>query len=173
MTPRRQTRHRGFTIVEMVLSMAVMTVLLGGIASALVIAARAVPGTATPMSLTVDGYHAAERLAGELYAAQTITARSATSITFTVADRNADSNPETIQYSWSGVNDLASQPLNRQYNGGAAGAVLDNVYQFNLTYVTQVISGAPKVTVVNITVRAGSDAAARVDTSVQLLNQPS
>jgi Tfp pilus assembly protein FimT len=170
MTPPTQTRHRGFTVVEMVLSMAVMTVLLGGIASALVIAARAVPGTATPMSLTVAGYYAAERLASELYAAQTITARSATSVTFTVADRNADSNPETILYSWSGV---AGQPLNRQYNGGAAGAVLDSVYQFNLGYVTQVISGANKVTVVNITIQAGSDAAARVDTSVQLLNQPS
>jgi len=170
MRHRTRTRHRGFTVVEMVLSMAVMTVLLGGIASALVIAARAVPGTATPMSLTVDGYHAAERLASALYAAQTITARSDKSIMFTVADRNADSNPETIRYMWSGV---AGQPLNRQYNGGAPGAVLDNVYQFNLTYVTQVISGAPKVTVVDITIQAGSDAAARVDTSVQLLNQPS
>ena len=160
----------GFTLVEMVLSMAVMTVLLGGIASALVIAARAVPGTATPVSLTVDGYYAAERLASELYAAQTITARGATSISFTVADRNGDANPETIYYSWSGV---AGDPLDRRYNGGVAGAVLDNVYQFNLTYVTQVISGPPKVTVVNITIQAGSDAAPRVDTSVQLLNQPS
>jgi len=170
MTPLTQTRHRGFTVVEMVLSMAVMTVLLGGIASALVIAGRAVPGTATPVSLTVAGYYAAERLARELYAAQTITARSATSITFTVADRNADSNPETIQYSWSGV---AGDPLTRKYNNGTAGAVLDNVQQLNLTYVTQVISGAPKVAVVNVTIQAGSDAAARVDTSVQLLNQPS
>ena len=170
MTHRTRAKRRGFTVVEMVLSMAVMTVLLGGIASALVIAGRPGPGTATPASLAVDGYHAAERLATELYAAQTITARSATSISFTVADRNADSNPETILYSWSGV---AGQPLNRQYNGGAPGAVLDNVYQFNLTYVTQVISGAPRVTVVNVTIQAGSDAAARVDTSVQLLNQPS
>ena len=170
MTHRITAKHRGFTLVEMVLSMAVMTVLLGGIASALLIAGRAVPSSATPASLTVDAYYAADRLASELYAAQTITARSATSITFTVADRNADANPETIQYSWSGV---VGQPLNRQYNGGTAGAALDNVYQFNLAYATQVISGATKVTVVNITVRAGSDAAARVDTSVQLLNQPS
>ena len=51
--------------------------------------------------------------------------------------------------------------------------MLDSVYQFNVGYVTQVISGVNKVTVVNITVQAGSDAAARVDTSVQLLNQPS
>jgi len=170
MTPRTQSRHRGFTVVEMVLSMAVMTVLLGGIASALVIAGRAVPGTATPASLAVDGYHAAERLATELYAAQTVTARSATSVAFTVADRDADGNPETIQYTWSGV---AGDPLNRRYNGGAPGTVLDSAYQFNVGYVTQVISGANLVTIVNITIQAGSDTAARVDTSVQLLNQPS
>ncbi len=171
-----QPWRRGFTVVEMVLSMAVMTVLLGGIASALVIASRAVPGTATPMSLTVDGYYAAERLASELYAAQTITARSATSVTFKVPDRNADSAPETILYSWSGV---PGHPLNRGYNGGSAGAVLDNVYQFNLGYDPP----SPKVTVVHITICVGPDCTApdpavrdrapRVDTSVQLLNQPS
>ena len=163
--------RRGFTLVEMVLSMTVMTVLLGGIASAMILASRAMPDLATPLKARADGYHAADGLATELFAAQTITARSATSVTFTVADRTVppDNIPETIQYSWSGV---AGQPLNRQYNGGAAGTVLDNVYQFNLGYVTQVISGATKVTVVNITIRAGADATSRVDTSVQLLNQP-
>ena len=169
MTNDEQHRRRGFTLVEMVLSMAVMTILLGGISSAMILAGRAVPVSGTPASLTVDAYYAAEGLASELYAAQTITARGATSISFTVADRNADANPETIQYSWSGV---AGQPLNRQYNGGVAGAVLNNVYQFNLTYVTQVISSTTKVTIINITVQAGADSAARVDTSVQLLNQP-
>jgi len=164
-----QHRRRGFTLVEMVLSMAVMTVLLGGISSALVIAGRAMPDRVTPAKLMTDGYHVAEQLATELYAAQTITARSANSISFTVADRNADSNPETIQYSWSGV---AGQPLNRQYNGASASTVLDNVYQFNLTCVTQVIGSSTRVTLVNITLQAGSDSASRVDTSVQLLNQP-
>jgi len=220
MTNAASHLRRGFTLVEMVLSMAVMTILLGGIASAMILASRAMPDLATPLKATADGYHAADQLAGELYAAQTIIARSATSVTFTVADRNVppDNIPETIQYSWSGV---AGQPLTRKYNNGTgtcantnctgagtpwscctaggtgtctsavnagcvsagvpwacctgigvASTVLDNVYQFNLGYVTQVISGATKVTVVNITIRASADATSRVDTSVQLLNQP-
>jgi prepilin-type N-terminal cleavage/methylation domain-containing protein len=210
--------RRGFTLVEMVLSMAVMTILLGGIASAMILASRAMPDLATPLKAMADGYYAADQLAGELFAAQTITARSATSVTFTVADRNNDSIAETIRYSWGG----AGQPLTRQYNigtgtcananctgvgtpwscctaggtgtctsavnagcvsagvpwacctgSGVGSTVLDNVYQFNLGYVTQVISSVTKVTIVNITLRAGTDATSRVDTSVQLLNQPS
>lgn len=171
MTNAASHLRRGFTLVEMVLSMAVMTILLGGIASAMILASRAMPDLATPLKAMADGYYVADQLAGELYAAQTIstTFRSATGVEFTVADRNNDSIAETIRYSWGG----AGQPLTRQYNNGVASAVLNNVYQFNLGYVTQVISGATKVTVVNITTRVGADATSRVDTSVQLLNQPS
>jgi len=162
--------RRGFTLVEMVLSMAVMTVLLGGIASAMILAGRALPDLDTPLKAMADGYHAVDGLAGELFAAQTITLRSATVVEFTVADRNADSNAETIRYSWSGV---VGQPLTRQYNNGTIDTVLENIYQFDLRYDTQSVSGQPKVTVVHITIRAGADATSRIDTSVQLLNQPS
>ena len=162
--------RRGFTLVEMVLSMAVMTVLLGGIASAMILASRAMPDVETPLKLMSDGYHAADGLASELFAAQTITFRSATIVEFTVADRNADSNAETIRYAWNGV---AGQPLTRRYNNGTIDTLLENIYQFDLRYDTQSVSGQPKVTVVHITIRAGTDATSRVDTSVQLLNQPS
>ncbi len=165
-----QTTRPGVSLVELVLSMVVMTILLAGMSSAMVLASRAVPDLETPLKAIADGYHAADGLASELFATQTITVRGATSITFTVADRNADSNPETIQYSWSGV---AGQPLTRQYNNGTIDTVLENIYQFDLRYDTQSVSGQPKVTVVHITIRAGADASSRVDASVQLLNQPS
>ena len=164
-----RSQRRGFTLVEMVLSMAVMTVLLGGIASAMILASRALPDLETPLKSRADGYHAADGLASELYAAQTITFRSATVVEFTVEDRNADAIAETIRYDWNGV---AGQPLTRQYNNGTIDTVLENIYQFDLRYDTQSVSGQPKVTVVHITIRAGADATSRVDTSVQLLNQP-
>ena len=172
--PRRkvhQTTRPGVSLVELVLSMVVMTILLAGMSSAMVLASRAVPDLETPLKAMADGYHAADGLAGELFAAQTITFRSATVVEFTVDDRaDADTNPEIIRYSWGGT---AGQPLTRQYNNGTIGTVLENVYQFDLRYDTQIISGASKVTVVHITIRAGADATSRVDTSVQLPNQPS
>ena len=150
--------------------MAVMTVLLGGIASAMILASRAVPDRQTPLKAMTDAYHAADQLASELYAAQTIISRSATSVEFTVADRaDADTSPETIRYSWSGI---ANQPLTRRYNNGAIDTLLEDIYQFDLRYDTQSVSGQTRVTVVHITIRSGADATARVDTSVQLLNQP-
>lgn len=169
MTRSAQRFRGGFTLVEMILSMAVMTVLLGGISSALIIAGRAVPDLETPLKARTDGYYAAEALAGELFAARTISYRTANVVEFTVADRNADSSAETIRYSWSGV---AGQPLTRQYNNGTIATMLENIYQFDLRYDMESVEGQSKVTVVHITIRAGTDATARVDTSVQLLNQP-
>ena len=153
----------------MVLGMAVMTVLMGGIASAMILASRAVPDRQTPIRLMIDGYHVVDGLASELYAAQTITARAMKSVTFTVADRSGDSAPETIQYAWNGIE---GQPLTRRYNGGTASAVLDDVRQFAMTFRTQTISGATRVTMVEISLSSGTANEARVDTSVQLPNQP-
>lgn len=172
MTKAASHLRRGFTLVEMVLSMAVMTVLLGGISSAMILASRAVPDLETPLKARADGYHAADGLASELFAAQTITSRTATIVEFTVADRNvpADNISETIRYSWSGI---YGQPLTRRYNNGTIDTVLENIYQFDLRYDIQSVSGQPKVTVVHLTIRAGANATSRVDTSVQLLNQPS
>jgi hypothetical protein len=56
---------------------------------------------------------------------------TATSVNFTVPDRNGDGNPETIQYSWDGV---SGDPLLRTINGGTAATVAPNVTEFALTY---------------------------------------
>ncbi len=172
--------RRGFTLVELTLSMAVLTVLMGGMASALFLAGRAVPDRETPLKATSEGFHAADQLAGELFAAQALTTRSATTVEFTVPDRcpvppiahpdcNGTNNPEIIRYAW---NSVAGGPLTRRYNNGAVENVLENVYQFELRFDTQSVGGQDKVTAVHITLRRGPDATARVDSSVQLLNQP-
>lgn len=131
MTRSTRFQRRGFTLVEMVLSMAVMTVLLGGIASAMILASRAMPDRDTPFSNTMDGYYAADRLAGELYAARSFSVMSPTQVTFTVADRNNDGVPETISYTWSGT---AGASLMRQYNTDPVVALADSVNEFALTY---------------------------------------
>ncbi len=161
--------RRAVTLTELVLTMSVTTILMGGIGSAMVLASRAVPDLGNPLKAVADGYQAADRLASELFAAQTITSRSATVVEFTVADRNADTVAETIRYAW---NNVAGQPLTRQYNNGTTDALLDDVYQFDLRYDTQDVAGQLRVTVVHITIRSGADAGSRVDTAVQLLNQP-
>ena len=136
MTVRRADTRRAFTLVELTLSMAVMVVLMGGIASALVLASRALPADTSPQRWQNEAYHATDSLIGDLYAAESFTVRTATAVEFTVADRNADGSSETIRYEWSGVK---GEPLTRKYNTDAAANVVENVQAFNLSYLLDTV----------------------------------
>lgn len=119
-------KSRGHTLVELVMSLAVVALLMGSLASAMVLASRALPADASAEAAPVAAYHAAEELAGELYCAQSFSLLTSSGIEFTVADRNNDSLPETIRYEWSGT---PGDPLTRRYNGGAPLTVAHNVHQ--------------------------------------------
>lgn len=133
MSDRTPQRHRAVTLVELTVSTAVMVVLIGGLASAVVIAGRAIPDKASPTSVTIDGYHTAEQIAGELLCAQSFTLRTSTAVEFNVADRDPLLNPgsELIRYEWSGT---PGDPLTRQYNSGPIVEIAEDVHEFDLTY---------------------------------------
>lgn len=135
----RTVRVRGYTLVELVLGLAVTSVLLTGMASALLIASRAAnPTGPTPKILT--GSRAVQDILNELHYALTFTERSANAVEFTVADRNGDALPDTIRYAWSGI---AGDPLTRQYNGGTVVTVAEDVHDFSLDYRTRTVSSPP------------------------------
>lgn len=113
------------------MALAISSVLLVSVASAVVIAARALPDPKRGGQPVQAEAKALRSLLRESAYALTITERTATALTFTVADRDADGQPETIRYAWSGV---AGAPLTRQYNSGAALAVASDVRQFALAY---------------------------------------
>ncbi len=143
MLNRTPQRRRAVTLLELTVSTAVAVVLIGGLASAVVIASRAIPDDQSPSSVTIDGYYATEQIAGELLCAQSFTERSATTVEFTVSNRDkpcdCDTNPtchpdcapETIRYDWSGI---PGDALTRQYNGGSIVEVVKDVHEFDLTY---------------------------------------
>ncbi|MFQ5492212.1 MAG: type II secretion system protein J [Phycisphaerae bacterium] len=126
-------RHRqtAFTVAELVVSMTVMTLVMGGLTSALVLSVHALPDNQQSSQTLVRTADTLDHLAGELLCAQTVSQQTSSSITFTVADRDGDTVPETIQYAWSGI---PGTPLTRSYNAGAGLAVIDNVQNFDLAY---------------------------------------
>lgn len=124
-------RRRAYTLIELVLSMAVMTVLLGGLSSAMMIASRAVPDRNTTLGATLDSANAGDQLAAELFVAKSFSVRSPTAVEFTLADRNADGIDETIRYEWSGA---PGASLTRKYNADAAVTVVADVNEFTLVY---------------------------------------
>jgi len=136
--PNPQSKERGFTLVEMVVSLGIASVLMLGIGAAMLVATRAMPDAASPTGAVVDAGGALEQIITELQYAVDIRNKSATMIEFTVADRDGNDIPETIRYEWSGA---AGDPLTRRYNGASVVPVLASVREFALSWDLLTISG--------------------------------
>ncbi|MCP3904434.1 MAG: prepilin-type N-terminal cleavage/methylation domain-containing protein [Planctomycetes bacterium] len=145
-TPARRATHlRAFTLIELIISMAITSVLLIGMASALMIATRSVDDGTTLAARTAAGAPALDEITAELRLALNVTELTSRSIEFTVPDRSnpADGTPETIRYSWSGT---AGDPLFRRYNGSSAIVVAADVHHFDVTSVTRNVAGVTLAT---------------------------
>ena len=130
----RQTsqRRHGFTLVELVTSLAIMTILVGGMGSAVMIASQAIDDGTSRSSRITEAREALDRITADAAVALSVTERTASAIAFTVPDRSGDGLPETLRYAWSGV---AGDPLTCEYNGGSPVTIADDVHQFDLTYL--------------------------------------
>jgi hypothetical protein len=131
MRSARRSRLSAFTLVELIVSVAVTSILLAGMTSVLLVASRALPDESRPTDKVIEESRVTDQIVGELEQALYFTERTTHAVTFTVADRNGDGSPERIRYAWSGV---AGDPLTRQYNNEAALTVLDAVRAFDLAY---------------------------------------
>ncbi len=147
--PRRHpVRRLGFTLVELTMSMAIMTILMGTMTSVIVVASHAIPDSQDPITKKIKAMEIVDLMASEIFYANAITEASVNSVTFTVADRgHGAAGPETIRYEWSGT---PGDPLTRQYNGGTVTTIIDDVQLFTLVFTasTKPLQGAPKVLLV-------------------------
>jgi type II secretory pathway pseudopilin PulG len=128
--PRAFTR--AFTLAEALVSLAILTVLLVGMQSAIMLAGKAMPDANPLAAQVVDARRAQDVVASDLAYATNILNKSATEITFEVADRNKDKAPERIRIYW----DPATRHLKRVYNG-VESVVAKDVRDFNLVYGTR------------------------------------
>lgn len=134
---RRAASARGATLVELMVSMAALSLLLGAMVSSIVIAGFALPSRDHPAAAAAATGDATERLCSELFAATAFTLRSATAVEFTVADRTGDAAPDTLRYAWNGT---PGTELLRTLNGGTPVAVLTNVHDWRFDYLSQSLS---------------------------------
>ncbi len=130
MTPDAAS-SRGFTLIEMVVSLAVAGILVGAMASAVALATRALPGGDGQAAAAVDAARVLRQLREELQAAVELPGRGEHSLVLTLPDRDGDGRPETIRYAWSGT---VGDPLTRRLNAQPAAAVLQGVTGFDLRY---------------------------------------
>ena len=160
---------KGLTLVELLVSIAITSVLMLAIGSVMLVATHAFPDVNGPANAIIVASEVAEQLATELQYAVSINSRSATMIEFTVADRDTDEVAETIRYEWSGT---PGDPLTRQYNAGTAVNVLDSVQEFNLSYDLENIEAAYYLRVVDIKLRTGNEERTSVYTATETFNKP-
>lgn len=104
--------RRGFTLLEMVVSMAILMVLLVAMGSVLVFSTRVTSGQgATDQINQLAAADAADQISDDLGMAMNFSERTSTSLTFTVPDRVSNGTPNQIRYAWTG----SGQPLTRQF----------------------------------------------------------
>lgn len=137
-----RSARAALTLVELLLSMTVMGLLFGGIISAMLIATQALPDAQGADAEIVAAQRVLDEIAVDLTDAVEITEKGPDFITFVVPDRDADGQPETIHYGWSGT---PGDPLVRAINKGAAENVLDAVADFALDFETYTrdVAGPP------------------------------
>jgi len=125
--------------MEAVVSVGVTGALMGGIVSVMSIATTAAYNNTEATESTYQARDVVSQVTTDLSLAQSFSQRTATSVTFTVPDRDGDGTPETIKYAWSGN---AGGSLTRKYNSGAAVVVAEDVHHFNLGYITKTVPAA-------------------------------
>ena len=135
----RDRHHRGFTLIEMVTSMAILGILMLACGSIVKMATNATGTSAVRAASQLQAADAASRMVDDLNVALNFTQRTAKATTFTVPDRLSAGSPQAVTYSWSGV---AGAPLLRTFNGGAATAVVPAVNQLNFDYQTRTVGPA-------------------------------
>ncbi len=131
---RHQTSRRGQTLAEVLISTAVVSVIMGGMSSVMMLSARTLTNNTVEVCVSGD---AGDQVTTDLKLAQEFSERTATAVTMKVPDRDGDNQPETIRYSWSGA---SGAPLMREYNGGDPVAVAENVSHFDLSYQTKTVA---------------------------------
>ncbi len=122
---------RGFTLLELVVAVAVMAVIMVGMGSSLLIASRAMPTARSAITTRISAGEALQQIVTDLQYAVSVSSQTTKLIEFSVPDRDGDDVPETIRYAWSGI---AATPLTRQYNSGPVVNMLTDVRQFALSY---------------------------------------
>ena len=113
---RSRTGPAGFTLMELVTSLAIVGVLMGGMSAAVMISMQAIPDSKSTVTRLLQGGEITQQILTELREAKYFTERGANAVAFTVADRSGDGSPESIRYAWSGT---PGDPLTRQYNHGS------------------------------------------------------
>ena len=136
----RPVRHtspdaRAFTLREVMISTVIIAMIMLAMTSVMTLSTRALTSKGEDVSNASD---VIDEITTDLNLAESFTERTSTAVTFTVPDRDDNGQSETIRYSWSGT---PGDSILKEYNGGDAVSVADDVQHFSLDYILKTIGG--------------------------------
>lgn len=127
----KATRRSGYTLIEMVLALAITTTLLMGMSASIVIASRTISDGLDVVGLALRTSDVLGEVNSDLSMAQAFVDRSDSAVTFSVPDRDGDGKSDVVRYWWTGP---ADGRLMKQINDGPEVSLAEDVRQFALTY---------------------------------------
>lgn len=160
--PTSCKRLAGHTLLEMMLSLVLLSIVMASVGSAVMFASQAVPNEKSAAGSMLADHAVLSQIAEDLASAQYVLEQTNHAVTVVVSDRTGDRIPDRLRFAWSGVR---GEPLYFQLNDENATALIDAVETFDLDYTTQVVSqtlpqaiylGAEKVLDAYTTVSSGS-----------------
>lgn len=138
-------RQSGFTLIEVVVSIAIMSILMTAVGSLMVFSAKALPNPNDPASMAIKSGTAINRFADDVREAAQVSVAELYAFEVTVGDRDAAGGPDTVRYEWSGV---VGEPLVRTYNADRHEILLEQVDSMQFEYETQPSDFPPHVLMV-------------------------
>lgn len=125
-------RRRGFTLIELAVSLGVVGILTTALASSIMISLRTLPtegGLAERQAATGETL---VTMGDDIRLATYAMITNARRLALTVPDRTGDNSDDAIVYEWSGV---AGEPLTRNFNGEGETNLLSRVVDFNVSQI--------------------------------------
>jgi prepilin-type N-terminal cleavage/methylation domain-containing protein len=132
-------RRRGYTLIELVVTLATGAMLMAGLSSTLYMATRSLTPDATATSEANRSGLALAQVAADLREALRFVERTDRSITLSVPDRTGDGADDTIRYWWSGA---SGDPLLYAFNGGPPTVLAYDVHRFKLSALPRTIAAS-------------------------------
>ena len=139
--PGRGQGRSGYSLVELIVAVGASVVLMGGMASAIIVSNQGLDAPESVSGQRLDAVDAQRDLLADIQHALAFTERTTHAVTFLVPDRDSDGDVETTRYAWSGT---PGDPLTYEYNGGSPITLAEDVHQFDLSFLTQTLI-APEV----------------------------
>jgi len=132
-----------FTLVEVVVSLAIFAVLTLGLGSALVISAHSLDHSMGTTAGLTGSRQVLDTIDSDLRFATSLETPAAGEVVLSVPDRDGDGTSETIRYVWEGVSGGDPGPLKRQRNAGPVVVVAEDVDDFSVGLAARWAVAAP------------------------------